>query len=156
MRGEAVPEPKKPLVLPIVVGAIGVQNLSHATLNAVDVGVVASGCAVSLALGLLRGRLDKVSMVNGAPYMAWSAASVAVLVVNVVSKIALDAGGVAAGGSAKALGTSVLFSLGLTLFGEAVVVWQRTQSLLAERPSEDRYRGSVQAPGRPTIWPPIR
>jgi DNA-binding CsgD family transcriptional regulator len=40
---------------------------------------------------LLRGHLDKVSLVNGPPYMSWSAASVAVFFVNVLTKLALDA-----------------------------------------------------------------
>jgi hypothetical protein len=98
MRGEAVPAPKKLFLLPLVVGAIGLQNLTHAKPNAIDIGVIVAGCALSLVLGLLRGRLDKVSMVNGAPYMAWSAGSVAVFAVNVLSKLALDAGGVASRG----------------------------------------------------------
>ena len=156
MRGEAVPAPKKLFLLPLVVGAIGLQNLTHAKLNAVDIGVIAAGCALSLVLGLLRGRLDKVSMVNGAPYMSWSAASVAVFAVNVLSKLALDAGGVAAGGTTAALSSSILLSLGLTLLGEAVVVWLRAQSLPSENAAGGQYRGAVQQPGRPTIWPPIR
>jgi hypothetical protein len=156
IRGEAVPAPKKLFLLPLVVGAIGLQNLAHAKANAVDIGVIVAGCALSLVLGLLRGRLDKVSIVNGAPYMAWSAGSVIIFVVNVLSKLALDAGGVAAGGTTVALSSSILLSLGLTLLGEAVVVWQRAQSLTPESATGDRYRGAVQQPGRPTIWPPIR
>jgi hypothetical protein len=155
LRGEAVPTPKKLFLLPIVVGAIGLQNLSHAKMHTVDIAVIAAGCALSLALGLLRGRLDKVSMVNGAPYMSWSVASVVVFAVNVLSKLALDAGGVAAGGTAAALSSSILFSLGLTLFGEAAIVWLRAQSLISEN-ARGRYRGDVQQPGRPTIWPPVR
>jgi hypothetical protein len=156
IRGEAVPAPKKLFLLPLVVGAIGLQNLAHAKANAVDIGVIVAGCALSLVLGLLRGRLDKVSIVTGAPYMAWSAGSVIIFVVNVLSKLALDAGGVAAGGTTVALSSSILLSLGLTLLGEAVVVWQRAQSLTPESATGDRYRGAVQQPGRPTIWPPIR
>ena len=53
----------------------------------------------------------------------------AIFAVNVLSKLALDAGGVAAGGTTAALSSSILLSLGLTLLGEAVVVWQRAQSL---------------------------
>jgi hypothetical protein len=156
VRGEAVPAPKKLFVLPLVVGAVGLQNLTHAKLNAIDIGVIAAGCALSLVLGLQRGRLDKVSMVNGTPYMAWSAASVVVFAVNVLSKLALDAGGVAAGGTSASLSSSILLSLGLTLFGEAVVVWLRAQSLRPENAEGDQYRGTVQQPGRPTFWPPIR
>ena len=97
LRGEAVPAPKKLLLLPIVVGAIGLENLSHAKPNAIAIGIIVAGSAMSLGLGLLRGRFDKVSMVNGAPYMAWSAGSLVVLVINVLLKLTLDVGGVAAG-----------------------------------------------------------
>ena len=55
------------------------------------------------------------------------------------AKLALDAGGVAAGGTTAALSSSILLSLGLTLLGEAVVVWQRAQSL----PTGARRRGPV-------------
>jgi hypothetical protein len=156
MRGESVPAPKKLFLLPLVVGAIGLQNLSHARLNDVDIGVVAAGCALSLVLGLVRGRLDKVSMVNEAPYMSWSVGSVVVFAVNVLSKLALDAGGVAAGAGAAALSSSILLTLGLTLLGEAVVVWHRAQSLPSENGAGGQYRGSVPQPDRPTVWPPIR
>jgi hypothetical protein len=156
IRGEAVPAPKKLFLLPLVVGAVGLQNLAHAKPNAVDIGVIAAGCALSLVLGLWRGRLDKVSIVNGAPSMAWSAGSVIIFAVNVLSKLALDAGGVAAGGTTAALSSSILLSLGVTLLGEAVVVWQRAQSLSPGNATGDRYRGAVQPPDRPTIWPPIR
>jgi hypothetical protein len=156
LRGEAVPAPKKLFRLPLVVGAIGVDNLSHAKPNGVDLGVIAAGCALSLALGLLRGRLDKVSLVNGTPYMAWSAGSVAVFAVNMLFKLALDVGGVAAGGTRAALSSSILLSLGLTLLGEAVVVWHRVQSLPSEIAARAQYRGTVQPSDRPTIWPPIR
>jgi hypothetical protein len=156
VRGEAVPAPKKLFLLPIVVGGIGIQNLTHAKPTTLDIGIIAAGCAISLVLGLLRGRLDKVSVVNGLPYMAWSAGSVAVFAVNVVSKLALDAGGVAFGGTTAALSSSILLSLGLTLLGEAVVVWLRAQSLPSENGAGGRYRGAVQQPDRPTMWPPIR
>ena len=65
-------------------GAIGLQNVTHAKLNAVDIGVIGAGCGLSLMLGLLRGHVNKVSMVNGSPFMSWSAASVAVFAVNVL------------------------------------------------------------------------
>jgi hypothetical protein len=156
IRGEAVTTPKKLFLLPLVVGAIGLQNLPHTKLDAVDVVVIAAGCALSLVLGLLRGGLDRVSMVNEAPYMSWSVASVVVFAVNVLSKLALDAGGVAVGGSAAALSSSILFTFGLTLLGEAAVVWLRAQSLPSGHATGDQYRGAVQQPGRPAIWSSIR
>jgi hypothetical protein len=152
MRGEAVPTPKKLFLLPLVVGFLGLQNLTHAKLDPIDIGVIVAGCALSLTLGLLRGRLDKVSMVNGAPFMAWSGASLAVFAVNLVSKVALDAGGVAAGGTTAALSSSILLSLGLTLLGEAFVVWHRAQLLSSENGSGGQYRGAVTQPDRSTRW----
>ena len=92
--------------------------------------------------------------------MSWSAASVAVLAVNVLAKLALDAGGVAAGGTAAALSSSILLSLGLTLLGEAAVVWFRAQSLASaggpahRGPGSEQYRGAVQHPDRPTQLAP--
>jgi hypothetical protein len=174
VRGEAVREPKKLFILPVVVGLIGLQNVTHAKLNTIDIAVIAAGAALSLGLGLLRGRFDRVTLVDGSPFMSWSAASVAVFAANVLAKLALDAGGVAAGGTTAALTSSIVLSLGLTLLGEAAVVWFRTQSLTAAGPGPSagpgpwagpgssggfgggRYRGTVQKSGRPTNWPPIR
>jgi hypothetical protein len=174
VRGEAVRAPKKVFLLPIVVGIIGLQNVSHAKPNSVDIAVIAVGSALSLGLGLLRGKFDRVTLVNGSPFMSWSAASIAVLAINVLAKLALDAGGVAAGGTSSALSSSILLSLGLTLLGEAAIVWFRSQSLTSggsggpwgagasagSDTSGDlgsgQYRGTVHKSGRPTNWPPIR
>jgi hypothetical protein len=174
VRGEAVREPKKLFLLPIVVGVIGLQNVTHAKVNTIDIVVIAAGAALSLGLGLLRGRFDRVTLVNGSPFMSWSAASVAVFAGNVLAKLALDAVGVAAGGTTSALTSSILLSFGLTLLGEAAVVWFRSQSLTGAGPGSwtgpetsagpgtsgdsgsGQYRGTVRKSGRPTIWPPIR
>jgi hypothetical protein len=157
VRGEAVRAPKKLFLLPIVVSCIGLDNISHAKPNSVDIVVIVAGAALSLALGLVRGRCDRVTVVDGSPWMSWSAASVAVLVVNVLAKLALDAGGVAAGGTAAALSSSILLSLGLTLLGEAAIVWLRAQSLPSgNAPAIDRYRGNVQPPDGRSPWAPIK
>jgi hypothetical protein len=174
VRGEAVREPKKLFLLPIVVGVIGLENVTHAKVNTIDIVVIAAGAALSLGLGLLRGKFDRVALVNGSPFMSWSAASVAVFAGNVLAKLALDAVGVAAGGTTSALTSSILLSFGLTLLGEAAVVWFRSQSLTGAGPGSwtgpgasagpgtsggsgsGQYRGSVRNSGRPTIWPPIR
>ena len=174
VRGEAVREPKKLFLLPIVLGVIGLQNVTHAKVNTIDIVVIAAGAALSLGLGLLRGKFDRVTLVNGSPFMSWSAASVAVFAGNVLAKLALDAVGVAAGGTTSALTSSILLSFGLTLLGEAAVVWFRSQSLTGAGPGSwtgpgasagpgtsggsgsGQYRGSVRNSGRPTIWPPIR
>jgi hypothetical protein len=174
VRDEAVREPKKLFLLPIVVGLIGLQNVAHAKLNTIDIAVIAAGAALSLGLGLLRGKFDRVALVDGSLFMSWTAASVTVFTANVLAKLALDAGGVAAGGTTAALTSSIWLSLGLTLLGEAAAVWFRSQSLPAAGPGPSagtgtwvgpgtsggfgsgRYRGTVQETGRPTSWPPIR
>ncbi len=156
LRGEAVPDPKKLFVLPVIVGAIGLENISHAKANAIAIGVIVAGSALSLGLGALRGRLDRLSIVNGAPYMAWTAGSVVILVVNVLLKLVFDVSGVAAGGTKTALTGSILLSLGLTLLGEAAIIWVRAQSLTTGGAPEPQYRGPVQQAERPTRRPPIR
>ncbi len=157
VKGQAVPAPKKLFLLPLLVGFIGLQNVIHAKMNAVDVTVVAAGAVLSLALGLLRGHTDRLSMVEGSPWVSWSAASVALFALNVLAKLALDAGGVAAGGHAAALTSSIMLTFGLTLSAEAVVIWIRTQSFEADSGSEKgQYRGAVLPRGRATAWPPIR
>ena len=148
--------------------------MTHAKVNTIDIVVIAAGAALSLGLGLVRGKFDRVTLVNGSPFMSWSAASVAVFAGNVLVKLALDAVGVAAGGTTSALTSSILLSLGLTLLGEAAVVWFRSQSLTGAGPGSwtgpetsagpgtsgdsgsGQYRGTVRKSGRPTIWPPIR
>jgi hypothetical protein len=156
LQGEAVPAPKKLFVLPVIVGAIGLENISRAKPNAIALGVIVTGSALSLGLGALRGRFDRLSVVNGAPYMAWTAGSVVLLVVNVLLKLALDVIGVAAGGTKAALTGSILLSLGLTLLGEAAVIWVRAQSLTMVGAPEAQYRGPVQQAERSTQRPPNR
>jgi len=137
--------------------------VTHARPNTIDIAVIAAGAALSLGLGLLRGKFDRVTLANGSPHMSWSVASVAIFAGTVVAKLALDAGGVAAGGTSAALSSSILLSLGLTLLGEAAVVWFRSQSLASGGGpgtfggfGGGQYRGSVRNTDRPTNWPPIR
>jgi hypothetical protein len=156
IKGEHVRDPKKLFVLPLVVGLIGLQDVIHAKPNSIDIAVIAAGSVLSLGLGLLRGRLDKVSFVNGSPSMSWRGGSVIVFAVNVLAKLALDGFGVAAGGTSSALSSSILLSLGLAFLGEAVIVWLRAQSLGTGHVGTGQYRGAVQSSDRPTMWPPIR
>ena len=164
VRGEAVREPKKLFLLPIIVGIIGLQNVPTPSRTPSTSRSSPSVPPLSLGLGLLRGKFDRVTLVNGSPLMSWSAASIAIFAGNVLAKLALDAGGVAAGGTSAALSSSILLSLGLTLLGEAAVVWFRSQSLRRRREAPGTFGGSEAhstvgacgSPDRPTNWPPIR
>ena len=152
-----MPTTKKLFLLPIGVSFIGLQNVTHAKMNAVDITVVVAGAVLSFALGLLRGHTDKLSMVGKSPWVRWGAASVAVFAVDVLTKLVLDAGGVAAGGHGAALTSSTLAELRSDLLAEAVVVWVRTQSVTdGGAPGKGQYRETVLQWGRATVWPPIR
>jgi hypothetical protein len=130
-KGQALTTPKKLFMLPVVVAIIGLEDLSHghATMRPVDVAVIAIGGALSLGLGALRGTKNKVAMRDGAPWVNWTVRSLVVFIATLASKLALDAVGVAAGGTFAVLSSSLVFTLGLTLLGEAAVVWVRAQSL---------------------------
>ncbi len=131
VKGQTVPAPKKLFLLPLLLGCIGLQNLAQAKMNSVDITVVVAGAALSLALGLLREHADKLSVLEGSARVSWGAVSVALFALNVLTKIALNAAGVAAGGHAAALTSSIMLSFGLTLLAEAVVIWFRAQSVRA-------------------------
>ena len=155
--GQAVPSPKKLFLLPLFVSFIGMQNVTHAKMNTVDITVVIAGAVLSFALGLLRGHTDKLSMVDQSSWVRWGAASVGLFAINVLTKLSLDAAGIAAGGHAVALTSSLWLSFGLTLLAEAVVIWVRTQSVTAGgAPRKGQYRETVLQWGRATAWPPIR
>jgi hypothetical protein len=103
-------------------------------MSPVDVTFVVLGSALTLGLGALRGQMDKLDVRDGQPWMRWSTASLVVFAGSIAAKVAVDAAGVAAGGTLHALSSSLVFTLGLSLLGEAAVVWLRAQSL-AVRPS---------------------
>jgi hypothetical protein len=150
-KGQALTTPKKLFVLPVVVAVIGLEDLSHghASMRPVDVAVIAIGAVLSLGLGALRGSMNKVSMRDGAPWVNWTVRSLVVFIATLASKLALDAVGVAAGGTFAVLSSSLVFTLGLSLVGEASVVWLRAQSLAPGQPVTHpaRYRGAVHRSG---------
>jgi len=130
-KGQAITTPKKHFVLPTAVAFIGLQDMAHAKVSPVDVSVIVFGSVLSLGLGALRGQMDKVDMREGLPWARWSTASLAVFAGTIASKLAVDVIGVAAGGTLRALSSSLVFTLGLTLLGEAAIVWVRSQALHA-------------------------
>jgi hypothetical protein len=144
-KGQALTTPKKLFLLPVIVAIIGLEDLSHghAHLRPVDVVVIAVGAVLSLGLGALRGQMNQVSLRQGAPWVNWTVRSLVVFIATLASKLALDAVGVAAGGTFAVLSSSLVFTLGLTLLGEAAIVWMRAQSI-APRSSflgGDRFSG---------------
>jgi hypothetical protein len=128
VKGKLIESPKKLFALPIILTVIGYGDLAHGTMKPVEITVTVIGAALSLALGMLRGRADKLSVREGLPFVQWGAASLMLFVGNLVAKLAVDLVGVAAGASTAALGRSLVLTFGLTLLGEALVVWFRSEA----------------------------
>jgi hypothetical protein len=95
-------------------------------------------------------------------FVKWGSASLILFVGNLVAKLVLDLIGVAAGSTTSAVGKSLLLTFGLTLLGEAIVVWMRTGGATGllnpprattaqpRQPSPDRFI-DVTVPAEPSI-----
>jgi hypothetical protein len=127
LQGQPVATPKRLFALPIILIVLGYGDVSHGRpMTPIEIVVLVIGSGLSLGLGLLRGRADKLTVRDGSPFVQWGAMSLILFVGNIVTKLVLDVGAVAAGASASAVGKSLVLSFGLALLGEAVVIWTRT------------------------------
>jgi len=124
--GHPIGDVKKLFALPVVVTIIGFADLSHGKLKPLAVTLIVIGAIVSLGLGSLRGRADKVSERDGSAYVQWGVVSLILFCVNIAAKLVLDLIGVAAGEAFSTAGQSLIFTLGLTLVGEAIVLSMRS------------------------------
>lgn len=117
----------KLFALPVIVAVIGwADAATRGSHKPADVTLTVAGCALSLALGLARGRANRMSARGGAPYVQWTWLSLGLFAALLLVKLALDLAGVAAGETAAAAGQSLILTLGLTLLGEAAVIWYRS------------------------------
>ena len=127
VQGRPVKEGRALFVLPVVLIVIGYGDVTHgAAIKASEITLIVIGAVISLGLGLLRGRADKLTDRDGSPFVQWGAASVLLFVGNLAAKLVLDVIGLAAGSSGSAVGKSLLLTFGLTLLGEAIVLRMRT------------------------------
>jgi hypothetical protein len=127
VKGHPLRAPIKLLGLPIVVVVLGFQDLTGGkAMRPAEITLTVIGAGLSLGLGLMRGQADKISSRDGAPFVQWGKASLTLFATNIVAKLVLDLIGVATGGTASSVGKSLVFTLGLTLLGEAVILWMRT------------------------------
>ena len=127
VRGQPLKTGKELFALPIVLIVVGYGDVSSGgSLTPVLVVLTALGGVASLGLGMLRGRADKLSTRDGVRFVSWGATSLALFVTNLAIKLALDLVGVATGGSSSSVTKSLIFTLGLTLTGEALVLFMRT------------------------------
>jgi hypothetical protein len=163
VHGQPVATPKRLFALPIILTVLGYGDVtSGAAMKPIEITLTMIGGALSLGLGLLRGRADQLFVRDGSQFVKWGAASLILFVGNLVVKLVLDLIGVASGGSTSAVGRSLLLTFGLTLLGEAIVVWMRTGGATGllnpprattaqpRQPSPDRFT-DVSPPAEPSI-----
>src|ERR1700678_3431437 len=77
VRGQPLGTPKKLLVLPAVLTVLGFEDVTHAAMRPVEIALTVIGAALSLGLGALRGRTDKLSTRDGSLFVQWGATSLA-------------------------------------------------------------------------------
>ena len=131
MIGRPVGPARKLFALPVIVAMIGWVDATRGSHKPVEVTLTVAGCALSLALGLARGRADRLSARDGAPYVQWTWLSFEFFAANLAVA--------AAGEAAAAAGDSLILSLGLALLSEAAVIWYRSGSagqLTSARPGD--------------------
>jgi hypothetical protein len=126
MIGRPVGPTKKLFALPVIAIVIGWGDATRGLHKPVDITLTVAGCAISLVFGLVRGRADRMSTRDGIPYVQWTWLSLGWFAALLLVKLALDLAGIAAGETAAAAGQSLILTLGLTLLGEAAVIWYRS------------------------------
>ena len=127
VQGQPVKASRQLFALPIVLIVIGFFDATHGSLKSTAIALTVIGAVAAFGLGILRGRADKLSDRNGSPFMQWGKLSLILFAGNIAVKLLLDLIGLAAGSPGSAVGESLLLTFGLTLLGEAIVIWIRTQ-----------------------------
>jgi hypothetical protein len=163
VQGQPVKASRKLFILPVLLVVLGYGDATQGgTMKPLAITLIVIGGTISLGLGLLRGRTDNLSVRDGSPFVRWGVASLVLFVGNIAAKVILDLVGIAAGGTSSAVGKSLLLTFGLTLLGEAVVIWMRTGGATAllnpsraaaappRRPTASRV-GDVVPPAQPSI-----
>jgi hypothetical protein len=158
--GHPIGNAKKLFALPVVVTIIGFVDLSHGKLKPLAITLIVIGAIVSLGLGSLRGTADKVSERDGSAYVQWGVVSLILFCVNIAAKLVLDLIGVAAGEAFSTAEKSLIFTLGLTLAGEAIVLSMRSGATWPGTGRSGAGRSGVGRSGRtgdaPVGWAPDR
>ncbi|MFB7493117.1 DUF1453 domain-containing protein [Streptomyces sp. NPDC056161] len=117
---------KRMLVLPAVLAVIGLSDVSGAGHSLVALLFLAATAGVSLLLGALRGMSIRLSSQNGLVFVRYSGVTVALWVVNLVVKFGANLlFGALDPHAASAAGNSLLFTLGLGMLAEGLVVLAR-------------------------------
>ena len=112
---------KRMLVLPAVLSLIGVSDLSGTVTTPMSLVLLVATTAISVALGALRGASVRISRRDGVAFVRYTWVTIALWVVNVVVKVGANL----VLGAGDAAGNSLLFTLGLGILAEGLVVLGR-------------------------------
>jgi uncharacterized membrane protein len=147
MIGRPVGAARQLFALPVIVVILGWGDATKGLGKPAAVTLTVAGCAIALVFGLLRGRADRISTRDSVPYVQWTWLSLGLFAANLLVKLCLDLVGVAAGETFADAGHSLILSLGLTLLGEAVIIWYRSGGAAqpASSNSSDAARLSISA-----------
>ncbi len=120
-------EIKSLLVLPVVLTGIGVSDVAHLHhVDAASVAVLAVSVAVSVALGVVRGRTVHLGVRDGALWMRYRVSSVLLWVLNIALKGALlPVAHAVSPHAAPVVGHGLLLAIGLGILAESAVVLVR-------------------------------
>jgi hypothetical protein len=138
VEGRPVGGPRELFVLPVILVVLGGNDLTSSHPDALAVAAAVAGGAVSVALGALRGAVDRLSVRDGVPWVRWGGASILVLAANVAVKVIIDIAAVAMG-AGSVIDQSLVLAAGLALLGEAAVIWLRAGRPVPQR--SDPARG---------------
>jgi hypothetical protein len=155
-KGRPIANVKALFALPVVVTIIGYTDLDHGEMKPLAVTLTVIGGILSLGFGALRGRADRLSERDGSPYVQWGIASLILFAANIAVKLVLDVIGVAAGETFATAGKSLIFTLGLTLVGEAVVLSLRSGTAWPGTAPSGAVGPLPRTGGAPAAWTPGR
>ncbi len=117
-----------PLIL-LAIGVYGVVGTTHGTggikLTGLDLGYLAVGGLVSLALGAVRGVTIKLTDSAMGLMQQYTYKTVALWVLLVLVRLGMDLAGKSAGVAGAVVGSSILLMFGLSLLGESAAVSAR-------------------------------
>jgi hypothetical protein len=136
MRKRLTPRPVKgdtrrwrmPLIL-MAIGVYGVYGATHGTnavkITGLDLGYLAIGVVLSLALGAVRGITIKLTESAMGVMQQYTYKTVALWVLIIVVRLVMDVVGKSAGVAGAVISSSILLMFGLSLLGESAAVAAR-------------------------------
>jgi hypothetical protein len=130
LRGQPA-NPRKLYVLPAVLCAVGLMQIGGTAgggLRAVDLALIAVGVAVSAVLGVARGVTVAVFVRDGAPWLRYRPATLALWAATIAARVVVAAVASHTGASPATRGPAIILSVGVTLLAEGIVVGRRAYS----------------------------